>query len=246
MLRGYAPTLASIYTDPAFQDWLPSTMHFYRYLYENDHVHELSGIGHIRDEVMRVETKMTSEEIAEAKRMIGDRVMWLMDGAYWVKARARHSCYRSGMLIKSRAAEVRKLLKTLPEELRTAFTAEYPDISTPPAPRRKAQSPGTLPALRSHASNMRDKAGPSPSSKPPVPREDPQPVTPASAPVPAPQGIAAAPSVAGVAHRPWSPHGPRPQHTGYLPDFSVVAGSRDAREAIAAWLHGASGAPHRR
>jgi hypothetical protein len=205
MIRGYSPTLSSIYIDPAFQDWSATTLHFYRYLYENDHADELSGIGQIREEVMRVEAKIPAGEISEARRVIGDKVYWLGDGIYWVKARAKYACYRNGAtLIKSRAAQVRKLVKTLPDDLCAAFTSKYPDLMAAPA---RSTKPRTSPVPSSAQDGVPPNASP---SAPPKVSVNPPPFSPAAS---QPVAPAPAPIAQPGPARPWSLHGPRPHET---------------------------------
>jgi len=125
----HVATQTSIYTDPDLSHWRTRTLFFYRYLYDNDHVHGVAGIGRIAETVMYPETRMTHKQIEAAKEEIGDRVMWFSDGTYWVKARAKHTCWTNQQKLHPKfAASVRNCLADQPLAVIKAFAERYPEM----------------------------------------------------------------------------------------------------------------------
>ena len=120
---------SSIYTDPQFDDWGALDIFFYEYLFMNDHVHGVTGIGQIRPAVMQIETRMTAEQIAKASSVIGDRVVWFAPGVYWVVARSKHAAYKDGYINDRYYASVRKELDNLGPEIASAFCERYPEFN---------------------------------------------------------------------------------------------------------------------
>ena len=138
MTGRYVSTSTSIYTDPDLADWSTLTLFFYRYLYENDHAHGITGIGRISHAVMEVETRMTTEEIMAAKRRIGTKVRWYRDGTYWVVGRATHTCYKRDKGLNPKVVKnARLFILAQCNLLRRDFATKYGDIS--------ALTPDTLP-----------------------------------------------------------------------------------------------------
>ena len=91
----YVTTQTGFYTDPDLEQWSLQSMWLYRYLYENDHAHGISGTGRISKAVMLAETRLTGSEFESAKYEIGDKVKWYPDGTYWVVGRIKHTCYKN-------------------------------------------------------------------------------------------------------------------------------------------------------
>jgi len=87
----YVVTQCSFYTDPDLRKWSIHARWLYRYLYENDHVHGITGIGRVAVDVICLESGLSEPELEAAKTQIGDRVRWYSDGSYWVVARAKHA-----------------------------------------------------------------------------------------------------------------------------------------------------------
>jgi hypothetical protein len=129
----------SFYHDPAFRAWQPLTVYLYRYLCENDHCDHLTGIGRVDQGVMLAETRLTAEDVARAKREMGETIRWFSDGTYWIVAWANHACRRvDGTLISTRMKLARQFVLTLPGEIRDAFASSYPDVmARPPSRLRK-------------------------------------------------------------------------------------------------------------
>ncbi len=159
MSQRYVSTKTSIYTDPDLRPWRPLTIYFYRYLYENDHVHGITGIGRIAADIIKHETKLTNRQIERAKAEIGDRVRWWPDGSYWVVGRAKHTCYtRRGVLHPKFAASAQNHLAEESESVRLAFAQHYPKIVGDVSPME--HQPITIPTL---PTNSKSKPTPSPS-----------------------------------------------------------------------------------
>jgi len=136
----YTRTQTSFYTDPDLRPWHPLTMYAYRYLYENDHAHGLTGVGRIGEDVILFETKLQPEEWRRAREEMGAKVRWFEDGSYWVVGRAKHTCFRSdGKPSPKQAAGARSFVQGLPLPVQQAFGSRYPEImngDAPPIPHR--------------------------------------------------------------------------------------------------------------
>ena len=59
-------TSTRIWTDPDMRKVSREAFWFYRYLYENDHVHGITGVGQIPVDLMAFESRLTMEEIEKA------------------------------------------------------------------------------------------------------------------------------------------------------------------------------------
>jgi hypothetical protein len=125
----YVATQTSIYTDPELRSWRPLSIYFYRYLYENDHVHGVTGIGQIAADIIRFETKLQPKQIEHAKVEIAGKVVWFDANTYWVVGRAKHTCYTKGGILHPKfAASARNCLLSQPPEVVEAFSKRYPEI----------------------------------------------------------------------------------------------------------------------
>ncbi len=123
----YVTTQTSIYTDPDLLGWHPLTLFFYRYLYENDHVHGISGWGRFHEAVMRAETRLTHRQIERAKEQMGDKVLWFEDGSYWVAGRIKHTCFcGNGHPSPKHVAGLLNILHEMPQEVQKAILHRYP------------------------------------------------------------------------------------------------------------------------
>ena len=130
MTGRYVTTQTSIYTDPDLRTWKPLSIYFYRYLYENEHAHGMSGIARIAEDVIRSETRMTKKQIARAWSDIGDKVRRFDDGTYWVIARAKHTCFTgTGILHPKMVAGTVNFVRGQRLEVRDAFFAQYPSMA---------------------------------------------------------------------------------------------------------------------
>jgi len=125
----YVATQTSIYTDPELRSWRPLSIYFYRYLYENDHVHGVTGIGQIAADIIRFETKLQPKQIERAKAEIGGKVMWFDVNTYWVVGRAKHTCYtRAGGLHPKFGVAAKNHLAVMAPAIRAAFGKRYPEL----------------------------------------------------------------------------------------------------------------------
>jgi hypothetical protein len=133
----HVTTQTSFYTDPDLADWGALTMFFYRYLYENDHVDGIMGVGRIAEPTILTETRMTPRQLKLAREQIGARVVWFTDGSYWVVGRIKHTCYfgRDGKPSPKHLAAFRNRLADLSQPIRSAILARYP-IDTLSIPNR--------------------------------------------------------------------------------------------------------------
>lgn len=149
MTGRYVTTETSIYTDPDLRHWRPLSIYFYRYLYENEHVHGVSGIGRIAEDVIRNETRLTKSQVERAREDIAEKVRWFDDGTYWVVGRAKHTCYTGqGRLHPKFVASARNYLDRCPPDVATAFGRQYPDIITDRLPiERQPVAEPTLPTV---------------------------------------------------------------------------------------------------
>lgn len=139
MANRYVSTSTSIYSDPDLRPWHPMTIYFYRYLYENDHVHGITGIGQIAIDIMLHEAKLTKKQFEKAKEQMGSKVVWFDEHTYWVVGRAKHTCYtNTGIVHPKFSASARNFVNGLPKHIRNAFAGHYPDIiaNTTPSERQ--------------------------------------------------------------------------------------------------------------
>lgn len=125
-MSGRVTSHTCIYTDPDLDNWTAEAILLYQYLYSNDHVSGLTGIGRVSARVIASETRLTTEQISSAKKLIGDRVRWFDDGTYWVVARAKHTCSSSdGKINPKRAKGAYYFSCSQPETIRRAFQDHY-------------------------------------------------------------------------------------------------------------------------
>jgi len=123
----YVTTQTGFYTDPDLEHWSVQAMWLYRYLYENDHAHGISGTGRISKAVMLAETRLTPTEFTAAKHIIGDKVKWYPDGTYWVVGRIKHTCYKNdGNPSPKHVDGLANRLQGLSAEIRRDVIARYP------------------------------------------------------------------------------------------------------------------------
>jgi hypothetical protein len=126
----YVTTQTGFYTDPDLESWSRDAMWLYRYLYENEHVSGMAGIGRIGIKTMLFESRMSAEAFEAAKAEIGDRVRWYADGTYWVTGRCKHTCFtRNGEVSEKHGIGVRQVVSTQCAELIAAFKERYPMLS---------------------------------------------------------------------------------------------------------------------
>jgi len=117
------------WTDPDLEGWAPLTKYLYLYLYGNEHVHGLTGVGHASDRRIRSETNLTTAQIARARDQIGDRVLWFDGGAYLVQARSRHTCYKADWTPSpNHVAGAWNSLRGEPPAIVSAWCNRYPDL----------------------------------------------------------------------------------------------------------------------
>ncbi len=125
-MSGRVTTHTCIYTDPDLDSWSAEAILLYQYLFSNDHVNGLTGIGRISMRVVSSETRLAVGQIDAAKQAIGDRVRWFDDGSYWVIARAKHTCFSSdGKINPKRARGAYNFSCGQPEPIRRAFQDQY-------------------------------------------------------------------------------------------------------------------------
>ena len=120
----YVSTDTGFWTDPDFEKWPAAALLLYRWLYENDHVHGISGIGRFNPTQARVQTKLGSKAIAKALAVIGDKVQWF-DDWYWVIGRIKHTCFPDGHKHWKCILGVSNYLSSCPAELRKAVNSRY-------------------------------------------------------------------------------------------------------------------------
>lgn len=154
----YVTTQTGFYTDPDLSDWSRDALWLYRYLYENDHAHGITGVGRISKAVMLAESRMTDAEFAAAKREIGARVQWFSDGTYWVIGRIKHTCFTSGGRPSPKhVAALANFIGTASHELRDAITARYPiDRVSMGYAALESEKPDASPATRVVPDELKD------------------------------------------------------------------------------------------
>ena len=129
MTGQHVSTKRGFYTDPEIRPWKPLTKFLYRYLYENDHAHGITGMGKIDRATMAFETGMTLHQVDVAIAEMGDKVMWFSDGTYWVRGRAKHTCYTGKRKLHPKfAAGAQNYLKEQSDEVIAAFAERYPEL----------------------------------------------------------------------------------------------------------------------
>ena len=135
----------AFWTDPDLETWGPLSKYFYLYLYGNEHVHGLTGVGRVSLKRMRSETNLTTAQVARAKAEIGDRVLWFQGDCYLVAARSRHTCYTAARTPSpNHVAGAWNALKDCASEIVAAWCERYGDLAdfargleAPPDPQEK-------------------------------------------------------------------------------------------------------------
>lgn len=128
-MAGYVSTSTSIYTDPDLAGWSALAIHLYLYLWHNDHVHGITGIGRVSMPVMQAESRLTPKQMQEARKEIANRVAWFADGTYWVTGRPKHTCYTAGGGLNAKCVRsAQQCIMQQCEELQAAFARRYPDL----------------------------------------------------------------------------------------------------------------------
>ena len=134
MANRYVSTQTGIWADPDLAKWSNYAMLLYIYLYSNDHVDGITGIGRVEHGLVLHETRLTPKQFERAKEEIDTRVEWFPDGTHWVVGRAKHTCYTKDRVTvqKKRAAHAREFVSGIDSadarDIQQRFAARYPDV----------------------------------------------------------------------------------------------------------------------
>ncbi len=119
---------ASFWVDTC--DMSIATRLLYLWCFSNSHVSGITGIGHVPDVIIRGETGMSAEELADGKQALqqANAVRWYQKDWFWVVKRAQHTCVRAAgtpnpKLLKGASQQI--LQAAIPQELVMAFRKEY-------------------------------------------------------------------------------------------------------------------------
>ncbi len=126
-MRRYVQLATSFWIDT--QDWPRNARYLFLYLWSNDHVDGITGVGHVPDRLVRAETGLTPKALEKAWEFLVEQKKVVRDnGWYWVIDRAEHTCLRENGKAHARmapAARSRIGDPSVPDAIRKAFTNTY-------------------------------------------------------------------------------------------------------------------------